>query len=488
MTVSDEHARRAAEPDMQAAIASAMRRPARGGPIPLALIAGLYAAFEALVVTAVCAATGAVYYYLAFGEVAVSSVHIELGALIAFLVVSASLLQGSYRANAIHAIAEQPDKLVLSILFGLLALIILLFAAKRSIDYSRMVIAISGVAIFFALLASRRLASHALHQLSRQNWISLPRLLLVGHHSLTAQLLAQRNVQATYSVVGTVDVPERPGDASLGDALASARRLAQTADADVVLCLPWSDRAAIESAIARLVALPSAVFLYSDPHLRTLAGTLGVSGSTLGHVIVRRPLSRPQLALKRAFDIAGSAAGLVVLSPVLALVALLIKLDSPGPVLFRQQRYGYHRMPFQVYKFRTMTAESSRESFRQATRHDARVTRIGRLLRKASLDELPQLFNVLAGSMSLVGPRPHPVELDEQFTPLIAHYATRHKIKPGITGWAQVKGHRGETGSTAQMADRIAHDLHYLNHWSFWLDVKILIMTLSALASQRNAV
>ena len=169
---------------------------------------------------------------------------------------------------------------------------------------------------------------------------------------------------------------------------------------------------------------------------------------------------------------------LAVLSPVLLLIALAIKLDSRGPVLFRQARYGFNNEVIIVNKFRTMYHHRPPEvGVPQACRGDARVTRVGRLLRRMSFDELPQLLNVLAGSMSMVGPRPHAVEHNEQYAALIGGYHGRHRVKPGITGWAQVNGLRGETTTVEQMRRRVEYDIHYIENWSPWLDFRILGLT-----------
>jgi putative colanic acid biosynthesis UDP-glucose lipid carrier transferase len=156
-------------------------------------------------------------------------------------------------------------------------------------------------------------------------------------------------------------------------------------------------------------------------------------------------------------------------------------------VLFRQRRYGLNGRLVEVLKFRTMTASDDGAKVVQACHDDPRVTRFGRFLRAFSLDELPQLFNVLAGSMSLVGPRPHAVAHNEEFRRLIHGYMLRHKAKPGITGWAQVNGWRGETDTLEKMQNRVAHDLDYVQNWSLWLDLKILAMTIVVVASRRNA-
>jgi putative colanic acid biosynthesis UDP-glucose lipid carrier transferase len=159
------------------------------------------------------------------------------------------------------------------------------------------------------------------------------------------------------------------------------------------------------------------------------------------------------------------------------LIACGVRLSSPGPVLFRQKRYGLDGREILVWKFRSMTVCENGPDVRQATRDDPRVTRFGKFLRQSSLDELPQLFNVLAGTMSLVGPRPHPAELNEQYVRLIDGYSGRHRVKPGITGWAQIKGWRGQTDTLEKMRVRIEHDISYIENWTLWLDLRILFIS-----------
>lgn len=179
---------------------------------------------------------------------------------------------------------------------------------------------------------------------------------------------------------------------------------------------------------------------------------------------------------------------LIVAAPLMLLIALAIKLDSPGPVLFRQKRHGFSGEEIVVYKFRTMRHDRGDESeVPQATRDDPRTTRVGRFLRRSSLDELPQLINVLQGRMSLIGPRPHAVEHNNHYRTRIDGYLTRHRVKPGITGWAQVNGWRGETDTEEKMIQRVRHDLYYIQNWSPLLDARILLMTAMTLSSQRNA-
>ena len=173
---------------------------------------------------------------------------------------------------------------------------------------------------------------------------------------------------------------------------------------------------------------------------------------------------------------------LVLLSPLMLIVAILIKLDSPGPVIFRQSRTGWNGRKFHIWKFRSMRLHQPENGeVRQATRDDDRITHIGRFIRKTSIDELPQLFNVLSGKMSLVGPRPHAIEHNTDYDKRIRAYMTRHRIKPGITGLAQINGYRGETDTLEKMKKRVEFDMQYINNWSFWLDIEILLKTIPAL-------
>ena len=178
-----------------------------------------------------------------------------------------------------------------------------------------------------------------------------------------------------------------------------------------------------------------------------------------------------------------SLIALVLLSPVLAAAAILIKLDSPGPVIFRQTRWGFDDREFKIWKFRTMMVMEDGIDIAQAVRGDRRVTAVGRVLRRTSIDELPQLINVLRGEMSIVGPRPHAVAHDKHYGQEIDEYALRRHVKPGLTGLAQVLGLRGETKTSAQMKMRIQKDLLYINNWSFWLDIKIILQTAFVIAS-----
>ena len=200
-------------------------------------------------------------------------------------------------------------------------------------------------------------------------------------------------------------------------------------------------------------------------------------GSTVGVEFHRAPLSLIERFLKRLLDIVVSVGAIIALLPMFFIVALAIKLDSPGPVLFMQTRHGFNGKRFKILKFRTMTVLEDGAAILQAVRGDRRVTRIGSWLRKTSIDEIPQFFNVLLGDMSVVGPRPHAVAHDNYYADLISRYAFRHHVKPGITGWAQINGCRGETPTVHSMKQRVDFDIWYVDNWSLLRDLYIILRT-----------
>ncbi|WP_142503321.1 undecaprenyl-phosphate glucose phosphotransferase [Klebsiella sp. 2680] len=190
------------------------------------------------------------------------------------------------------------------------------------------------------------------------------------------------------------------------------------------------------------------------------------------------PINGINMVFKRLEDIFVSLLIIILISPLLLIIAIAVKISSPGPVIFKQTRYGMDGKAIKVWKFRSMTVMENDTVVKQATKNDIRVTKVGSFLRKTSLDELPQFFNVLGGGMSIVGPRPHAVAHNEQYRSLIEGYMLRHKVKPGITGWAQINGWRGETDTLDKMQKRVEYDLEYIREWSIWFDLKIILLTI----------
>jgi Undecaprenyl-phosphate glucose phosphotransferase len=257
----------------------------------------------------------------------------------------------------------------------------------------------------------------------------------------------------------------------------------------VIIALPWHADDRVIGIIQRLRELPVHVYLGSDLiSYRFPAYHREMLSSIPVFKVASAPLSGWGAVVKLLEDKILSAILLILVSPLLLACMIAIKLDSKGPAIFRQKRYGFNNEEIIVYKFRTMYHNKAEEQvFRQATKDDSRITRVGRFLRRTSLDELPQLLNVWQGTMSLVGPRPHPVALNEKFDALIAGYSARHNVKPGITGWAQVNGFRGETEVLEKMKMRIEHDIFYIENWSVLLDLRIIAMTALIAWVQKNA-
>ena len=260
----------------------------------------------------------------------------------------------------------------------------------------------------------------------------------------------------------------------------------------VLVALPWEAESRIAGIVARLRQLPVSVLLVPDMlalrhahhRITEVAGLPMFNASEL-------PLQGWSPLIKRIEDLILASLALLLLSPLMLGVALAIKLDSPGPVLFRQKRYGYNNRLIEVYKFRSMYHQmADAHAERQTTKGDSRVTRVGAFIRRTSLDELPQLLNVLLGSMSMVGPRPHATATKAAgilFEEAVETYSARHRVKPGITGWAQINGYRGETDTLEKIEKRVEFDLEYIENWSVWFDLYILFRTLPAVAFSKEA-
>jgi undecaprenyl-phosphate galactose phosphotransferase/putative colanic acid biosynthesis UDP-glucose lipid carrier transferase len=257
---------------------------------------------------------------------------------------------------------------------------------------------------------------------------------------------------------------------------------------EILLALPWGDAGRMEFVRDQIKTLPVAARLMPDMRVRSLTNyTSSARQRVLAIEIHRAPLGGSERIVKRIMDISIATLALIIFLPVMILTAIAIKLDGEGPVVFRQNRKGFNGREFVMFKFRTMTVQENGPVVGQVTRDDPRVTSIGRLLRSASIDELPQLANVLKGDMSLIGPRPHALAHDNYFEKILGDYAFRHHVKPGMTGWAQCNGARGATPSIEHISERVKLDLWYINNWSLWLDIQILIKTFFEVLRKRNA-
>jgi putative colanic acid biosynthesis UDP-glucose lipid carrier transferase len=343
-------------------------------------------------------------------------------------------------------------------------------------------VAVTPVALFAAHLATplvlpRVLAAEGLQRVA----------VIAGAGSL-ARHLAERIADTPYlgiRVAGYFDdrAPERLEGLDKGRLLGDLDHLAEYVKKHrvdlIYVTLPMASQPRIMKILDELHDTTASVYFTPDIFIFDLIqGRMDSIGGIPVLAVCETPFSGMNGVVKRASDIVLASIILVLISPILAAIALGVKLSSPGPVLFRQRRYGLDGREIVVYKFRSMTVTEDGPVVKQATKNDARVTRFGAFIRRTSLDELPQFINVLQGRMSIVGPRPHAVAHNEMYRKLIKSYMVRHKVRPGITGWAQVNGLRGETETVEKMKARIEYDLDYLRNWSLGLDLAIIWKTI----------
>ena len=365
--------------------------------------------------------------------------------------------------------------------------LVFLFAVKETGTVSRAATLLFYLVGYAGLLACRAVLVVQARQNAAAGRVALRRVVLVGDEAELRQF-SERYRPWTAGVDVIASAVLRGCD-TLSDDLALAAATARVLRPDDVFILsPWSQSDTLDAALAAFMNVPAAIHLGPQQVLdRFTKARVSRVGSIASLHLVRQPLTMAEQLTKRTMDLALASLMLVVLMPVFVALALAIKLESRGPVLFIQRRYGFNQQTFRILKFRSMRVVEDDEALQQAVRGDPRVTRIGRFMRRANLDELPQLLNVLRGEMSLGGPRPHALAHNRQYARTIADYARRHNVKPGITGWAQIHGLRGETASDEIMRCRVAHDLYYIDNWSVGLDLRILGMTLLSRQAFANA-
>lgn len=439
---------------------------------------------SAVVIASIVAA--AAYHSFAFGRTGDFTQYVAVGVILAVMTAALMQLRGLYAPDSLLSARARSGSVLFIWTTVFLFLTAISFGLKISNDFSRGAILSLGVLAPCLILLERLLLNKVILVVLRNGALKYRRVLLIARQRSQAALIA-RATRSAYHIAGThlLDVNARDGT-GLG-AVVSALRGSNAID-EIHLAIDWCNWPETKAVLSQLHALPIPVRLIADP---TAQEILQHPHLTLGGLITfevqRAPLRPGERAAKRLFDIVVAGLVLTLTAPFLCLVALAIAIDSPGPVLFKQRRGGFNGRAFQILKFRTMRVMEDGTTIIQAARDDPRVTRIGRWLRRLSVDELPQLINVLRGDMSLVGPRPHALAHDEQYSQLIARYAFRHHMKPGITGWAQVHGLRGETPNVDIMQRRVELDLWYVSNWSFLLDLRILLWTFLEVFRVRNA-
>ena len=434
--------------------------------------------------------TGTLYHLVFYADAGVFHHFFQTGFLIAFLFVLPNLIAGEYEHTSSHTWQDSIKRIFPRWNIAFVAALALGFITKMTGIFSRSSFALFYLVGFLTLVGFRTIILSLVRAHGAANSVSVRRVFLVGYEEeIDAFRARHENDEEGFRIIGATALrrgnAERfePEDVAL--AVSTARFLSPD---DVFILLPWSDEDEIRRCIDGFLTVPASIHLAGQPVLDRFDGvSIGRLGTAASLNLVRRPLSIIDVMLKRAFDLGAASLALVALAPLFALVAVLIKLDSPGPVFYLQRRYGFNQTPFRIFKFRSMTTFHDGGVFEQARAGDARITRVGRFLRRWNIDELPQLINVLLGDMSLVGPRPHALAHDQSFENRIAFYARRHNVMPGITGWAQVNGLRGETSTDESMRRRVECDLYYIDNWSLFLDLKIILLTVFSPKAYRNA-
>lgn len=437
---------------------------------------------DVLLIVAAGLIAGSTYHWLAGGEF---RNYAGIGVIVAANFVAIMTARRNYRLKRLMLFSIQAREAIViwSGTYGLLAAAA--FTMKISSDFSRGAIILFFVGGLGALLAWRRfVASFVSKSLTNDSFAQRKIIVIAEHGQMVSSRPLNELRRYGFNSVKTCELSKdeitSPGIVlSLRTKLAEIIQIARNENIeDVYLAVRWSHHRIIDGIIDALAVLPITVHLVPDENAtRFLNYPIANIGDTWTAVLKRAPLTRFELTAKRFFDFSLAATGVLTLMPLMLVTALLIKLDSRGPVFFLQRRNGFNGKTFDIFKFRTMHVLEDGAAVKQATRDDPRVTRIGRWLRRTSIDELPQLFNVIRGDMSLVGPRPHATSHNSEYEKLIANYAFRHHVKPGLTGWAQVNGYRGETWKVEQMKQRVEYDLWYINNWSPWLDLRIVLQT-----------
>jgi putative colanic acid biosynthesis UDP-glucose lipid carrier transferase len=404
---------------------------------------------------------------------------------------------GLYRAHHNEHLGRGLTNLAVVWLSVVALLLLVAFATKTSTRFSRVATVLWFIATP-ALLGTTRLCLRTILRRLRIRGRNLRSVAIVGCTPLAGRLIDVMTGDPTlgFDVAGIYDDrveprQNRPNDLT-SKVIGNVEQLIDDIQSgkieQVFLALPLRAEARVSDILHRLTDTTATVYYAPDLFAFDL---LRARLTSIGDIPVISVFDSPfqgiDGSLKRAEDLILGLLALIVIGLPMVIVAIAIKLTTKGPVLFRQHRHGLGGREIRVFKFRTMKVAEDGSKVLRATAHDQRVTKIGAILRKTSIDELPQLFNVIAGSMSLVGPRPHAVSHNEQYRALVSNYMLRHKVKPGITGWAQVNGLRGETDITEKMQKRVEHDLYYINNWSLGLDIKIMWLTVFGRRTRRNA-
>ena len=409
-------------------------------------------------------------------------------------------LFGLYTLRVFSSFVRKMPALVLGWTAAFASLVAAIFFLKIGADVSRVWLLAWYVAGAIALVGERLILAWMMRSWAKSGRL-YQRAVIYGAGPVTDDLITQLEAD-TDSIVRIAGIFDDRDDERAPRQIAGYPRIGGLDDLVtmsrstrldiVIVALPLSAEDRLTTVVNRLSVLPA------DIKMPARATALRFSPRTYSHVgsvamidLYDKPIADWGTISKWLFDKVVGTLALIFLAPVMALVALAVKYDSRGPVLFRQKRYGFNNELIEVYKFRSMyTDRCDAAAVKLVTKDDPRVTKIGRIIRKTSLDELPQLFNVVLGDLSLVGPRPHAVQAKagtQLYDEVVDGYFARHKVKPGITGWAQINGWRGETDTEEKIQKRVEHDLYYIENWSVFFDLYILLKTPASLLKSENA-
>ncbi len=466
--------------------------PSRRAPFSRAVYGDLVHFADFLATIGLSVAVAHVYHYLFRGVEYDWQSYAAVGIVGATGLTSLLRRDGFYDFEAMRSSSRAMRAVVARWALIVLGLIAFGFALKVSEQFSRTWLFAWTGAVAIYLVAARIVAAAVLRRAIAEGGVFSRRIAVVGATEAGRRFAEHvGDPDNATSIVGIFAAGPEEADAGIRLAgtlqdLEIAARNGQVDD--VVIALPRYSKDAMMALINRLSLLPVTLTICPNIHWLDHRGgeVVRIAGAPM-LTLYRRPLEGWGGVLKTMEDYAIGIPAFLVLSPFMLAIAIAIKLEGKGPILFTQQRHGFNHKVFKIYKFRTMTVAEDGDVVVQAKAHDPRVTRLGAFLRRYSLDELPQIINVLKGDMSLVGPRPHALAHNHQYAQTVQNYSGRHKVKPGMTGWAQVNGWRGETSEREHMAERVRYDLEYIDNWSLWFDLKIMVLTFAAVLFPKNA-
>jgi undecaprenyl-phosphate galactose phosphotransferase/putative colanic acid biosynthesis UDP-glucose lipid carrier transferase len=480
-------------PALQAPAAPVLKRSA--GRLAFNLVEPAVILGDFFVIFIACLIGGIGYQWIELNTIGTAQQFLAEGALLFINVTALLSAQHNYRATNLANITRQIRYVTITWWLICVVMLGVAFALKIGSNLSRGSTLSFFVIGWIGLVAFRIAVARGLHRALESGTFAERRVILITEKGGAQSSRVLDDIRKCgYLPIETIEISQSEISATgvtttLQEKITKIISICHRETIDnLFILVKWNRPQLIESLVRLLRVIPIPVNLLPDENVSRLLASPAVNVGTAWTIELQRaPLSNVEQTLKRAFDVIGASIAILLLSPLMLMTAVFIKLDSKGPILFVQRRNGFNHNTFRILKFRTMNVLEDGNTIVQATRNDSRVTSLGRWLRLTSIDELPQLFNVIFGDMSLVGPRPHALAHDNEYEKLVANYAYRHHMKPGITGWAQVNGYRGETRTTDLMARRVEFDLWYVNHWSLWLDLKILLKTLAIAYRQPTA-